>query len=291
MDQTGLKNFACDIDHASTKKSEITGNSKDLTSTVGNVEISYKAGEVFDIPELLENILCGVSQIDVFVHERVSRAFYHTIRGSKTLQRKKFAACEDLVDECERKTNRSVGDVWKWPDRRSASFATREAEATAAMLSSIVAYHRLGFLQLQPFYSDIMVGYKGPLCFDFVREQGQPMGWQGKCAVHTTGSWELIELGRTKGVMEVLFVGSLLHREYKSLKGRDPMPAGATMGTLLGYLEEYRQQEAERVVEALRHKSSLRQRQDTGLNSGSRKQLRIAKDLLSMERVRGLRMI
>jgi hypothetical protein len=288
MDQTGLKNFACDTNHASTKKSEITGNSKDLASTVGNVEITYKAGEVFEIPELLENILCGVSQIDVFVHERVSRAFYHTIRGSKVLQRKKFAACEDLVAEWERKTNRSVSNV---RNRRGASFATREEGATAAMLSSVLVYHRLGFLQLQPFSSDIMIDYEGSLCFDFVEEQGQPMGWQGKCAVYTTGSWELIELGRTKGAMKVLFVGSLPRGDYKSLKGRDPMPAGATMGTLIGYLEEYRQQEAERVVEALRRKSKLRQRQDTGLNSGSRKQLRIAKDLLSVERVRGLRMI
>lgn len=153
----------------------------------------FAADSVFTIPELLENIISNLPQFDIFVVQRVSTTFNNTIQGSKMLQRRMFTAPLSLVDQRGNETVRASG---KKPILTSSNL---QNVTIGKPLATVLQYRAQGYLQLDPFCSfQTSFSPSNDMHCCSGSEQGQTMGWQGKKAVHATGSWGKIALGNLK---------------------------------------------------------------------------------------------
>lgn len=198
--------------------------------TSESLNTGVAATKVFNIPELLENILGRVFQIDIFILQRVSRTFNGTIQGSKMLQRKMLASTErepiiesEFIDEL--------------------------------VLSRFVDDNGPGYFQIEPFSGPYLddrrmgVERKTLHCY-LVDDKGQPMGWQGKRAVYTTGSWEKLTLGLPACSVMVSAYGA-----KDKVVGN--FPASSTVSDLFVFLKTCR---AEAAAKAARHHENQEKR-------------------------------
>lgn len=145
---------------------------------------------VLDIPEVLEQILLNVSQIDLFVFQHVSSTFNDTIFGSPLLQRRLYGAVEA---EKQQRARLGCGNPYSEWKRAKAHVST-------------LLYYKLS-LQIPSFdlYSTKR-RYTGKadiptLALDYLT---MVLGWKGKSGkVYPKGSWEKISLGMIEGRVDV----------------------------------------------------------------------------------------
>lgn len=158
------------------------------------VEMLYTgeaADQVFSIPELLENILGRVSQIDVFVLQRVNTTFNNTTLGSSKLQKKMLSSQVNLLLDNEANLTERTITTHRlgWPKCRAVE---------NAWIGDWYGYA----------YSDDSSMLDEIRCFQS-RDKLQTLGWQGQRAVYATGSWGKIELSPEGCAVDMWFYNSI----------------------------------------------------------------------------------
>lgn len=169
------------------------------------------ANEVFNIPELLELILLDVFWYDLFILQRVSRSFRNTIEGSPKLRHK-------------------ISDTPFGPSRASDE-------------SSISTYMAVVFMERLQFGPFFMMWHSSDMTFAWGeghewrgdKYRGDDMyhgklGWKGKSAVYSEGSWRGIALGAVEEEVTITVLSTT--EEIRTI------PAGGTLGDLFEVLEE-----------------------------------------------------
>lgn len=169
---------------------------------------------VFNITELLENILIFTSRLDILFAQRVCSKFNDTIQDSSQLQRKLFGATQKTVDDGLHENPRKI----------------------YANLSNMYAH--LAKLEIHPstlpevnFHSKVS---KFPrLTFGLELPWAETLGWKGKSRVHERGSWEKIKIGTDDRTLIVLARFS-----YRERCGQGQISAQGTLGDLIDALEQ-----------------------------------------------------
>lgn len=174
------------------------------------------AEDVFNVRELLEQILLHFTRFDLFVLQRVNKAFASTIKDSPKLQRELYTTIPH-----------DDAPVY-WGDSAAANDLNLHLHP----------------LRPQPYvWNDHKM--RVPDWFDVdvtpYYEEGWPwngmLGWEGKDAVHLTGSWRNINLGvAQRGIPKV----SIRWYENNHCDKREILLKNeTTMGNLVNWVGEY----------------------------------------------------
>lgn len=155
------------------------------------------ANSVFTIPELLELVVMNVSQFDLFVVQRVSRAFCSTIHSSPSLEQKLYAAAPYSQDPG------APARLVTVPQIQSTFHPTTMAHMQPEEVYG--SYSRfLHHLHLGPFIRRAWIHHetkKVPVLafFLYLDREHEKVGWQGMSAIHSQGSWKKMPLEMIKG--------------------------------------------------------------------------------------------
>lgn len=182
------------------------------------------------IPEILEQILLSVSQIDLFVLQRVNLAFAGTIYGSKLLQRRLFEAVpfqEDMDNSHYRhhldnpRTETYVSTMlhyapYLWPFQSAQR--TRRACVGVGIVTLIFDF-----------------SVSGPTKDSKQEVDGGSLGWKGRSGkIYPTGSWEKLAMGTSTGRVDVK--GNIWDSRGRGRRGLAPVggyetiPDGGNLG-------------------------------------------------------------
>lgn len=186
--------------------------SQDASKTDSEPTASY---QVFHITELLEQILLDVSQLDLFVMQRISTTFNTTITSTPALQRRMY-------------TTSLPGSSTSNPTKGPGSFAQFSNHLPLSTVNSphgasLRLFHaHLSNLYFYPFTAQLFPHIPYPfqtgdllthlvLIFHggLTAADTDPMGWEGASGTfHQYGSWERIALKASEvGVVEVRATG------------------------------------------------------------------------------------
>lgn len=197
---------------------------------------SSAANKVFTIPELLELVLMNMAQFDLFVVQRVSRAFCSTIHNSPSLEQTLYAAAPYSQDPDASARLMTVPQIQS--TFHPTTMAHMQPEEVYGSYSRLLHHLNLG-----PFIRRAWIHHetkKVPVLafFLYLDREHEEVGWQGMSAVHSQGSWRKMPLEMTKGESHVLV------RSWKGPESRT-LPPGATFGDLVEALHGFREKPKE----------------------------------------------
>jgi hypothetical protein len=171
------------------------------------------ANKVFEIAELIELILLNVSQIDLFVTQRVCKAFQFAIQNTPKLQRRMFGPTEEYAH---------LQVVLKHPKERVSTVRG-------------VSTDFRGRWHYTSYTSSVIVH---TFCDPLDRYEGDHHnGRMGRINVHQDGPWKRMLLGKE---VELEVLG--FWNETKPFRVK--IPAGGTMGDVLAVLEDLSERSA-----------------------------------------------